>query len=64
MDTQAATAHLDAVAHEVIGLGTNALGMLVEQGDVIGVGHGERVVGRHEALLLVAPLKQREVDGS
>ena len=62
VDTQTASADLDAVAHEVVGLGTNQLRMLLEQGDVVRVGHGERVVGGHQALFLVAPLEEREVD--
>jgi len=62
VDTDAAATHLDAVAHEIVGQGTHLLGMLVEQRQVVGVGHGERMVRGHEALLLVAPLKEREVD--
>ena len=36
--------------------------MLVKQRNVVGVGHGERMVGSHEALLLIAPFEEREVD--
>ena len=62
MDTQASATHLDAVAHEVVGLCPHLLGMFLQQGDVVRVGHGERMMGCHEALLLVAPLKEREVN--
>ena len=36
--------------------------MLVEQWDIVGVRHCERMVSSHKALLLVAPLEEREVD--
>ena len=62
MDTERTAAHLDAVAHKVVGHGAHLLGMLVEQRQVVGVGHGERMVRGHEALLLVAPLEEGEVD--
>lgn len=62
VDTEAAAANLNAVAYKVVGLGAHLFGMLVEQWDVVRVGHGERVVGGHEALFLVAPLEEREVD--
>ena len=36
--------------------------MLVQEREIVGVGHGEGMVGGHEALLLVAPLEEREID--
>ena len=57
VDTQTSTAYLHTVAHEVVGLGPHSLGMLLKQRYVIRVGHGERMVCRHEPLLLIAPLK-------
>lgn len=62
VDTEAAAADLDAVADEVVSLGAHLFGMLVEQRNVVRVGHGEGVVCGHEALFLVAPLEEREVD--
>lgn len=62
VDTERTAAHLDAVADEVVGLGAHLLGMLVQEREIVGVGHGEGMVGGHEALLLVAPLEEREID--
>ena len=62
MDTERATAHFNAIADKIVSLGTHLLGMLVEQWDVVGIGHGEGMVGGHQALLLIAPFKEREVD--
>ena len=36
--------------------------MLIEQWDVIWIWHGEWMVSGHQALLLIAPLEEREVD--
>ncbi len=62
MDTKRTTANLDTVANEVVGLGADLLRMLVEQRNIVGVRHRERVVSSHKALFFVAPLKEREVD--
>lgn len=62
VDTERTAAHLDAVADEVVGLGAHLLRMLVQEREIVGVGHGEGMVGGHEALLLVAPLEEREID--
>ena len=62
MDTQATAAYLDAVANEVVSLCAYLLRMLVKERNVVGIRHCEGMVRSHEALLLVAPLKEREVD--
>ena len=36
--------------------------MLIEQWDIVWIWHGEWMVGSHQALLLVAPLEEREVN--
>ena len=62
MDTQGTTAHLDAVAHEVVGHSPHLLRLAVEQRYIVGVGHGEGMVCGHESLFLVAPFEEGEID--
>ena len=62
VDTKAAATYLYAIAYKVVGLGTHLLRMLVEQWNVVGIWHGEGVVGGHETLFLIAPLEQWEID--
>lgn len=42
----------DTIADEVISLGTHALGMFIQERNIIRVGHREGMVGCHETLLL------------
>ena len=62
MDTDGTAAQLYTVAHEVVGFGTHLFRMLVEQRNIVGVGHRERMMSCHKALLFIAPLEQGEVD--
>ena len=61
VDTDAASTYLHAVDDHIVGIGTHAGGVGIEQGDILGLGRGERMVHGHEALLLVAPLVHGEV---
>src|SRR3990172_10588232 len=45
--TYRAAEQLPAVAHQVVGVGANAAGIAVHEGDVLAPGGGERVVGGH-----------------
>ena len=68
VDPDAARAELPAVQHQVVGLGTDGeedlvgTGRGVEQPDVVGVGHGERMVSRHGPSVVGDGLEQRELD--
>ena len=61
MDTERTAAHLDAVADEVVGLGAHLLRMLVQEREIVGVGHGEGMVHGVVALRLFVPFEQGEV---
>ena len=58
----AARAELPAVEHEVVGLRPHRHRIGLEPVEVVGVGHGERVVGRLRTAVVVDALEQREVD--
>ena len=65
VDTDGAAAHLGAVEHEVVGIGADALQILlavaVEPVQMLGLGSGKRMVHGVEAGSLVVPLEQGEV---
>ena len=61
MDTDRAAAKLRAVEHDVIGDGARRAGVALNQIEVVGIGHGEGVMHRAVAVLLLGVLKQREV---
>ena len=52
MDTERTATDFDTIADEVISLGTHALGMFIQERNIIRVGHREGMVGCHETLLL------------
>ena len=61
VDTDRTAADLRAVADEVVGVGTHAARVAVEELDVLEFGRGEGVVHGVVTLRLVVPLEQREV---
>ena len=62
VNTQRTTTYFDTITYEVVSLGTHLLRMLIEQWDIIWVRHSEWMVSSHQALLLITPLEEREVD--
>ena len=62
VDTDAARSQLPAVEHQVVGLGPHRGRVGLEPVEVVGVGHGERVVGGHRVAGVVHAVEQREVD--
>lgn len=61
MDTNGAAAQLDAVEHQVIGLGPNPGRISGQVGQILRVGHGEGVMHGDIALLLLGIFKLRKV---
>ena len=62
MDTKRAATDFYAVTNEVVSLGTHLLRVTVKQWNVVWVWHGEWMVSGHQALFLIAPLEEWEVD--
>ena len=62
MHADAPRAQLPAVEDEVVGLTAHGGRVGREPVDVVGVGHGERVVGGDRVAVLVHTVEQREVD--
>ncbi len=62
VDTDAPRAELPAVEHEVVRLGSHGQRIGLEQVEVVGVRHGERVVGRDGIAGVVHAVEHREVD--
>ena len=62
MNTERTSTYFNTIANKVVCLGTNLLRMLIEQWDIIRIWHSEWMVRSHQALLLIAPLKEREVN--
>ena len=61
VDPDAARSQLPAVEHQVVGLGPHRGGVGLEPVEVLGVGHGERVVGGHRVARVVHAVEHREV---
>ena len=61
MDTDGAAAHLTAVQYDIIGLGPYRTGIRIDALPVFLKRHREGMVHGHETVLLVRPLKQREI---
>ena len=62
VDPDASAAQLHAVEHDIVSLRPDRAGIGVDQVPVLIHRHREGMVHCHESLLLVAPLKQRELD--
>ena len=61
MDSDTASAELNAVEHNVISLGSDRAGIGVDQVPVLVHRHREGMVHGDESLLFIAPLKKREL---
>ena len=61
VDPDAARAQLPPVEHQVVGLGPHRGRIGLEPVEVVGMGHGEGMVGGHRMAGLVHPVEQREV---
>ncbi len=61
MDTHAAAADLSAVQHDIIGLCTYAARIRIDILQILFHRHCERMMHRRVAVLLIGPLKQREL---
>ena len=62
VDSDRAATHFDTIDHHIVGVGSHLTGIGLQQRDVLLHRHGEGVVHRHIAPLLLAPLEEREVD--
>ena len=62
MDTHTPRPELPPVEHEVVGLGAHRQRVGRQQRQVLGIGHGERVVGRLGIAVGADALEHREVD--
>ena len=61
-NTDRASADLNAVHDEIVGIGTDATRIGVHQREVLALGRRERMVHRIVTLRLVVPFEQREID--
>lgn len=61
-NTDRASADLNAVHDEIVGIGTDATRIGVHQREVLALGRRERMVHRIVTLRLVIPFEQREID--
>ena len=61
-NTDRASADLNAVHDEIVGIGTDATRVGVHQREVLALGRRERMVHRIVTLRLVIPFEQREID--
>jgi len=62
VDPDAARAELPPVEDQVVRLGTHRQWIVFEQVEVVGVGHGEGMVGGQRVAGVVEPVEEREVD--
>ena len=61
VDLDAAATQLDAVEHDVVGLGAHAAWIALHTSEILSLGRGKRMMHGIPATLVLVPLHQREV---
>ena len=62
VDSDAAAAQLDAVEHDVVGVGADTAGIALHTRKVLGFGRGKGMMHGIPATFVFVPLDQREVE--